>query len=84
MKTLKIDTGVGTVVLTFSEVAQKWDYFSGPQEALKQIDSICTELGWVYDPKVKNFQANYVAENADKFVVDAMEEVTTDELWNAK
>jgi len=81
MKTLKIDTGVGTVVLTFSEVAQRWDYFSGPQEAFKQIDVICNELGYVYDPKLKNFQANFVAENSDSFVVDAEKEMTTDELW---
>ena len=82
MKTLKIDTGKGTVTLTYSEVAQKWDYFSGTQSAFDEIDRICAELGWEYDRKLKNYQANFVAENADKFVVDAIEEKTTDELWS--
>jgi len=76
MKTLTIDTGLGKVKLTYSEVAQKWNYFSGNQEALKEIDKICTELGWVYDQKLKNFQANFVAENADKFVVDNQKKET--------
>lgn len=82
MKTLKIDTGKGQVVLTYSEVAQKWDYFSGSQEAFNMIDEMCYQLGWEYDPKLKNYQANFVAENADKFVVDAEEEQTTDQLWS--
>lgn len=82
MKTLKIDTGKGTVTLTYSEVAQKWDYFSGSQSAFDEIDRICAELGWEYNRKLKNYQSNFVAENADKFVVDAIEEKTTDELWS--
>ena len=81
MKTLKIDTGAGTVVLTYSEVAEKWDFFSGSQSAYKMIDEMCYQLGWEYDMKKKNYQANFVAENADKFVVDAKEEMTTDQLW---
>ena len=82
MKTLKIDTGKGQVTLTYHESAQKWEYFSGSQSAFDEIDRICAELGWEYDRKLKNYQANFVAENADKFVVDEIKEKTSDELWS--
>lgn len=73
MKTLKIDTGKGQVTLTYSEVAQKWDYFEGSQSAFNMLDEMCNNLGWNYDQKLKNYQANFVAENKELFVVDSFQ-----------
>lgn len=81
MKTLKIDTGYGEVTLTYSKVAKKWYIFDGTQEALKKIESMAFEMGWVYDPKLKNYLGNFIAENQSKFVVDFDGEKTTNELF---
>ena len=80
MKTLEINTGIGTVVLTYSESFKKWDFFSGNQEAMKHLEQAAEDMGWVYDPKKRNFITNFIAENAEKFVSKS-EEKEPSELW---
>ena len=81
MKTLEINTGIGTVVLTYSESFKKWDFFSGNQEAMKHLEQAAEDMGWVYDPKKRNFITNFIAENAEKFVSKS-EEKEVSELWS--
>lgn len=82
MKTLEIQTPSGNVTLTYSEIGQEWDFFSGSDLALKEIDRMCEEMGYKYEPKKKNRMADFVAENADQFGDVIGQEKTTDQLWS--
>ena len=84
MENLTIDTGIGQVVLTYLEVARKWDLFSGSQEAMQKLENMCIEIGWEWDRKLKNYFTNFVAENLDKFVIDENSDKSTDEIWGDK
>ena len=74
MKTLKIDTGHGKVTLTYSEVAGKWDVFSGSQRAIDTLYNMCVDMGWNWVRELKNYFTNFVADNLDKFVVEKTNE----------
>jgi len=80
MKTLEVTTTKGTVTLTYSEVAKKWDLFSGNQESMNLLESMCVDMGWAWDMKKRNFFTNFVAENYELFAAEKSTQ-TTDELW---
>jgi len=80
MKTLEVTTTKGSVTLTYSEAAKKWDLFSGSQEAMINLESMCEDMGWMWDSKKRNFFPNFVAENYDLFAADLVARTTT-ELW---
>lgn len=81
MKTLEVTTAKGQVVLTYSEVAQKWDLFSGSQDAMNLLESMCQDMGWKWDRTKRNFFTNFVAENFELFAAEKAEK-TTDSLWS--
>lgn len=82
MKTLTVKTPHGNVDITFSEVSNQWEVFSGAQEALKYCENkAINELGWVYDPKKKNFLWDFIAENVDQIAESEETEKTTKKLW---
>jgi hypothetical protein len=80
MKKLEITTTKGQVTLTYSEVAKKWDYFKGSSEAANLLMSMCADMGWVWNMKLKNYWTNHVAENAELFAADA-KVIDINELW---
>lgn len=80
MKTLEINTPKGPVTLSYSEVDKHWSFFNGSQEAMNYLDNQATEMGWVYDRKKKNFQADFIAENAEIFNGKEKDQ-TPEQLW---
>ena len=68
MKTIKIDTGEGKVILTFSKETQKYDLFAGKKEAMEKLEKMCIDFGWQQDLNDSHF-TSFVSENINKFVV---------------
>ena len=70
MKAIKFNTANGTAVLTYSEVAQKWDGFSG---ALNTLESMCSDMGWNWNSNLQNYYTNFAAENVELFAGEVIE-----------
>ena len=76
MKTLTIDTGLGNAVLTFSEIDQRWNLFSGNLDELANMADLAG-----YDYQATGlFLGDWVARNKELFIKEE-KEVTPDELW---
>lgn len=82
MENLTINTEKGNVVLAYSKSSNQWELWSGSQEAIKFVENIAiNDLGWVYDPKKKNFLWDFVAENVDQISQSKKQEKSVKEMW---